>query len=492
MEWIYALAGLLTGGLLVFLMLNQKSNSLKLKLQFTESQLEKSKGELENKAQELEGKVKDFEEVKEQLFQAEERFREKEKSFEERIAELDQRILQKEENIDLLSKEKNKIEKEAIKMSANLEAEIKTLTIRLEESRKLLKEQEEKFAKIEENFKTEFKNMAQEILEEKSKKFTEAGKKDLQEVLRPLKDKLQDFSKQVRETYENETRERFSLKEEIKRLNEMNVQLSEQATNLATALKGESKTQGDWGEMILENILSESGLTLGREYFKQESVRNEEGNLLRPDFVVKYPDERFIIIDSKVSLRSYEKYVAAENAEEKKRYLEGHIKAVNERIKELSSKNYQDNFEGSPDFVMMFMPVEPAYLLAIQNDAGIWNRAYEKRVLLMSPTNLIAALKMISELWKHDAQNKNTIEIADAAASLYDKFVAFYADLDHISKSLEKVSTNFEAAKNKLHTGRGNLVSRVEKLKSLGIKTKKSLGMTSAAPFLNENTSEDE
>jgi len=488
MEFVYGFIGLLIGAVGIYFILNSKINTLLNAKNIAENQVNIHKDDLERVSREAE-------ELKEKNNNLEERFLEKERTFEIKLAELDQRIQEKIKAYDVLIQEKNEIEKKAIQQSSKLGSEVNSLNILLEESQKKLKEQEEKFSKIEENFKTEFKNMAQEILEEKTKKFTESGKKDLNELIEPLKERIKDFSKQVRESYENESKERFNLKEEIKRLNEMNIKLSDQATNLATALKGESKTQGDWGEMILENLLSESGLSLGREYFKQETVHDEEGKILRPDFVIKYPDNRFIIIDSKVSLRAYEEYVAAETTDDKKHYLKMHLSAVNDRIKELSSKNYQDQFKGSPDFVMMFMPVEPAFMLAIQSDGTLWNKAYEKRVILMSPTNLIAALKMINELWKHDAQNKNSLEIAEAAGNLYDKFVAFYKDLDTISQSLEKVTKNFDAAKGKLYTGRGNLVGRVEKLRKLGVKTKKNLEIAdqSAMDLIDETkTKEDE
>ena len=474
MEILYGIIGVFLGALGVYFFVSRKINTLSNQNNITENQLNTSKEELGRvlaEAQELKGKYSLLET----------RFLEKEKAYELKLAELEQKIHELNQTNISLVEEKNKSEKEYIKQIAELSSDLNSNRILLEESKNKVKEQEEKFSKIEENFKTEFKNMAQEILEEKSKKFTELGKKDLSQLIEPLKERIKDFSKQVRESYENENKERFSLKEEIKRLNEMNIKLSDQATNLATALKGESKTQGDWGEMILENLLSNSGLSLGREYFKQETIRNEEGSALRPDFIIKYPDNRFIIIDSKVSLRSYESYVSAETAEDKKHFLEQHLKAVNERVKELSSKNYQDQFEGSPDFVMMFMPIEPAFMLAIQKDGTLWNKAYEKRVILISATNLIAALKMISELWKHDDQNKNSLKIAEAAGNLYDKFVAFYKDLDSISQAMDKVSMNFEAAKGKLYTGRGNLVGRVEKLKTLGVKTKKNLEIANQA-----------
>lgn len=468
MIWLYIIGSFFIGALLVYLWLSGQLKEFKANSSHHDLQLKGLQADLvkkENTIIEVNKKTNESNRI----------WLEKEKVFSEKTELLENRIIQKDIIINNLTEEKNRIEKEYIKEIATISSDNRSIKIQLEEGQRLLKEQEEKFNRIEENFKNEFKNMAQEILEEKSKKFAETGKKDLNELIQPLQQKLQDFSKQVKDSYENESKERFNLKEEIKRLSEMNIRLSDQATNLASALKGNSKTQGDWGEMILENMLSDSGLTLGREYLKQESVRDEDGKQLRPDFIIKYPDNRFIIIDSKVSLRSYEAYSASEDYEEKKLLLSQHLKAVSERVNELSTKRYQDQFEGSPDFVMMFMPIEPAFMIAVQSDPQLWNRAYEKRVILMSPTNLIAALKMINELWKHDAQNKNTIAISDAAANLYDKFVGFYNDLEDISKSMDKVTTSFNKAKGKLQTGKGNLISRVQKLKELGIKTKNNL-----------------
>lgn len=482
---LYISLGVIFGGLLVFLYLNGKLRADNQIIQNLNSQLQLMQNELTTKTE----NIRDLQ-IK--ISQSEQISNDKEKNYIRKLDLLDERLIEKDKELKSLSEEKNQIEKETITKITNLEATNSNLQIKLEDNLKYLKEQEKKFMQIEENFKNEFKNMAQEILEEKSKKFAETGKKDINELIQPLKEKIQDFSRQVRDSYDLESKERFNLKEEIKKLNQMNVKLSDQANNLAIALKGESKTQGDWGEMILENMLNDSGLTLGREYLKQESVRDEDGHQLRPDFVIKYPDNRYIIIDSKVSLRAYEAFVSEENPEHKKAFLNQHLKAVSERVNELSTKKYQDQFEGSPDFVMMFMPIEPAFLVAVQNDSQLWNRAYEKRVIIMSPTNLIAALKMINELWKHDAQNKNTIAISDAAAALYDKFVGFYDDLNDISKSLEKVSQSFADAKGKLSTGRGNLIGRVQKLKDLGIKTKKELAVENSDMLDFDRKEEDE
>ena len=329
---------------------------------------------------------------------------------------------------------------------------------------------------LHQRFTIEFKNLANEILEEKSKKFTEQNKENLNQILNPLNEKIKEFHKKVEETYDKEAQQRFSLKEEVKRLAELNQQISKEAKNLTHALKGDSKTQGNWGEVILENILDRSGLVKDREYFIQQSFTNEEGKRLQPDIVVKYPGERNIIIDSKVSLTAYERYVNAESEEEKNHELKLHIDSIKNHISILNSKNYQDLYRISGiDFVIMFLPIEPAYLLAIQNDPEIWNYAYERKILLISPTNLIAALKMIVSMWRQEYQNKNALEIARQGGELYDKFVGLLEDMKDIRNKLQQTQRSFDNAMNKISEGKGNLIKKAEDIKELGIKTKKTI-----------------
>ncbi len=461
MEYLFIIVGLILGFVVGFLF--HKSVSAKID---TEYSVAKSNAEsaqatvnlLNNQIASLNGSIKSTEN---QLSNRTIEYRDLLENFNQTSKRLS-------ESVEL----KNNAEKEV----SVLRSELKSMENNIKVEREKLSEQFEKFKEIEANFKNEFKNLAQEILDEKTKKFAEIGKKDIDELIKPLREKLGEFSSQVQNTYEKSSKEQVSLKEELKRLTELNNRLSEEAKNLTTALKGDSKTQGDWGEMILENILSNSGLTKGREYVVQESSTNEGGERLRLDVKINYPDNRFIIIDSKVSLTAYERYFAeAENLAQQEVQLNKHLESINSHVKVLSSKNYQDNYAGSPDFVMMFMPIEAAYLLAIQHDPGLWQRAYDKRVLIISPTNLIAALKMINELWKHDYQNKNAQKIADEAAGLFDKFVGFYKDLEEISKNMEKVQKSFDDAKSKLSEGKGNLVRKVEMLKKLGVKPKSAL-----------------
>jgi len=337
-------------------------------------------------------------------------------------------------------------------------------------------EQKAEIERLQEKFRIEFKNLANEILEEKTQKFTEQNKIRLEEILKPLGEKIRDFEKKVTETYDKESKERFSLAKEIKNLADLNQQISKEASNLTNALKGQSKTQGNWGEIILESILEKSGLMRDREYFIQQSFVNDQGRRLQPDVVVSYPGDRHVVIDSKVSLTAYERFASSETKEEQESALREHLLSVKNHINELNSKNYQDLYQlNSLDFVMMFMPVEPAYMVAMQGDSGLWNYAYEKRVLLISPTNLIAALRMISNLWRVENQNKNALEIARQSGELLDKLAGFVDDLMDIGNKLDATRKSYDGAINKLSTGKGNLLRRAEKIRQLGAKSGKEL-----------------
>jgi len=330
--------------------------------------------------------------------------------------------------------------------------------------------------KLQDNFRNEFRNLANDILEEKTKKFTEQNRTKLEEILKPLGEKIRDFEKKVEETYDKESKQRFSLEKEIKNLAELNQQISKEASNLTQALKGQSKTQGNWGETILESILEKSGLSRDREYFVQQSFTNEDGRRVQPDVVVVYPGERSLVVDSKVSLLAYERFASAETKEEQEIALAEHLVSVRQHVSELSARNYQDLYQlKTLDFVILFMPVEPAYLVAMQAQPDLWSWAYDRRVLLISPTNLIAALRMIANLWRVEYQNKNAIEIARQSADLLDKFVSFVEDLQDVGKKLEATRQSYDASMNKLSTGKGNLIRRTEKIKELGPRPSKEI-----------------
>ncbi|MFC2152137.1 DNA recombination protein RmuC [Bacteroidota bacterium] len=376
------------------------------------------------------------------------------------------------EYLQELKNELNEKESHFINVQKTLvarESDLKHITERLTENKKEVDELQTKF-------KIEFENLANKILEEKTGKFTEQNKKNLNEILNPLKDRIQQFEKKVDETHKKDIEDRASIQERIKNLVETSNQISEDAKNLTKALKGDSKTQGNWGELILENILERSGLVKEREYFVQQSFKDESGNRFQPDVIVKYPGDRSVVIDSKVSLTAYERFVSSENTDEQEKILNEHLISIKNHIKELSEKRYQDLYElKSLDFVMMFIPIEPSYLIAIQKDPDLWNYAYEKRILLISPTNLIAALKMIASMWRQEYQSQHVLEIAQQSGALYDKFVGLVEDLKEIGNKLESTQKAYDGAMNKISTGKGNLISRAEKIKELGAKTKKEL-----------------
>lgn len=374
--------------------------------------------------------------------------------------------------LETLKAEKDKKDEMVIDLREALkekESDLKHLHDRLQEHKKEVDE-------LQQRFKTEFKNLANEILEEKTGKFTEQNKLNLDTILKPLQEKIKDFEKKVEETHKKDIADRASIQERIKHLIETSNQISEDAKNLTRALKGDSKTQGGWGELILENILERSGLVKGREYFVQQSFKDESGNRFQPDVIVKYPGDRSVVIDSKVSLTAYEKFVSATDDVMREKALNEHLASVKNHIKQLSEKNYQNLYQlKSLDFVMMFMPVEPAYLVAIQKDPDLWNFAYEKRILLISPTNLIAALKMIASMWLQEYQSQNVMEIARQSGALFDKFVGLVDDLQDIGNKLEATRKAYDNAMNKISTGKGNLISRAQKIKELGAKTKKEI-----------------
>lgn len=346
-----------------------------------------------------------------------------------------------------------------------------------------LQTQKDEIEAMGKKFNTEFENIANKILETKSEKFTELNRNNLKAILEPLGENITKFKTKVEEVYDKESKERFSLGEKVKELALLNQVISEEARNLTKALKGESKTQGLWGEMILESILEKSGLRKGEEYFMEHQLTDEngvplksdlEGKKMRPDAVIKYPDNRSVIIDSKVSLNAFTRMIDSTDAEERKRELMAHVSAIKNHILTLSAKGY-DDYDKALDFVMMFIPSEPAYIAAMQGDPDLWNYAYEKRILLLNPTNLITSLKLIVDLWKREYQNQNALEIADRGAKLYDKFVGFVSVLTEVGNSIDKAQSKYSEAFKLLSTGNDNLVLQTEKLKKLGLKTKKEL-----------------
>jgi DNA recombination protein RmuC len=362
-------------------------------------------------------------------------------------------------------------------LQANLSTS-KERTVELDKENKYLKEmldkQKEEVEQIGKKFSNEFKLLADGILEDKSKRFTEMNQNNIEQLLKPLGENIQLFQKKVEEVYDRESKERFSLGKEVEKLVVLNQKISEEANNLTNALKGQVKQQGNWGEMILESILEKSGLVKDREYFVQESFKDDEGRRFQPDVIINYPDNRKLVIDSKVSLVAYERYCSSDSPEEQQKELAAHVRSIRTHIDILSSKNYAD-LVGGLDFVTMFLPIEPAFILAMQADPDIWNYAYSKGVLMLSPTNLIAALRLIHNLWQREYQNRHAFEIAERGGQLYDKFVSFVESLNSIGDNLSRTQKSYDQAMKQLTLGSGNLVSQTQKLKDLGAKAKKSI-----------------
>ena len=356
-----------------------------------------------------------------------------------------------------------------------------TLAEKLAARDEALARQKEELTALQERQRVEFKNLAAEILEEKSNQFKQTNRESLELLLKPFRDNIEGFRKKVEEVYEKEAQQRFSLKEEIRHLNEMNLRMSQEANNLTAALKGNSKVQGDWGEMILETILDSSNLIKGVHYQTQENIKdNETGANLRPDVILNLPEGKQIVIDSKVSLTAYVTYSETDAPEAQQRAVKEHVRSVRSHIAELAGKSYQTLLNGqnksvSPDFVIMFIPNEPAFLLAMQQDSALWSDAYNRKVIISSPTNLFALLKIVDDLWKRDGQSKNALAIATEGANLYDKFVGFSETLLDLGRSLGAATGKYEQAMNQLKTGRGNQIRRAERLRELQVKASKSL-----------------
>ncbi|MCC8019747.1 MAG: DNA recombination protein RmuC [Rikenellaceae bacterium] len=379
--------------------------------------------------------------------------------------------------IDNLEASSGEARRDAGERLTELAAENSALKARLELTAEQAAREKEEFAKLQDAFRLEFRNLANDILEEKSRQFKDASQQSLDALLKPFRSSIGEFRERVEAIYADENRQRGALQNEIRNLHELNRKITEETTNLTNALKGNSKVQGDWGEMILQTLLEHSNLVPGIHFTTQQNIKDAEGNNLRPDVILNLPGRKQIVIDSKVSLTAYAGYCSECPPEERGKYLKDHIVSVRRHVDELGRKGYQESLD-SPDFVIMFIPNEPAYLCAMQNDSSIWSDAYNKKVIVSSPTNLLALLKIVDELWRRDDQSRNAIEIADEGAKLYDKFAGFVETLETLGKSITSAGANYEKAMKQLATGSGNLVARTEKLRRLGVKTRKALSIT--------------
>lgn len=345
-----------------------------------------------------------------------------------------------------------------------------------ESLQQLLDSQKEEIVKIQEEAKLQFENLANKILEEKTLKFTEQNQQNLKNILNPLQEKITDFEKKVENTHKESIDYHAALRQQILGLKEMNLQMSKETLNLTKALKGDSKIQGNWGELVLERVLEKSGLEKGREYEIQKSFTTEEGNRVQPDVIINLPDGKKMIVDSKVSLTAYEKYINEEDDEQKNSFLKEHVNSLKRHVEQLGSKNYQHLYQmESPDFVLLFIPIEPAFAIALNEDTQLYNKAFEKNIVIVTPSTLLATLRTIDSMWTNQKQQENAYEIARQAGALYDKFDGFVTDLVKIGKKMDEAKTEYEGAMNKLVDGKGNLITSVQKLKIMGAKAKKSL-----------------
>lgn len=402
------------------------------------------------------------------------------------LAALQQQILTESNAKSSLQSENNLLRTEGVTLKTEnkvLQEEIlnlsKQLTAQKSDSENLqirLSEHKAEITTLNERFTKEFENLANRIFDDKSQKFTEQNKNNIGELLNPLGEKIKDFEKKVNDVYIIEGKERASLKNQLEMLQQLNQQMSKEANNLTKALKGENKTQGNWGEFILESVLEKSGLVKGSEYKIQESFTNEEGKRLQPDVIINLPESKTLIIDSKVSLNAYERFSSAESDDERLQAAKEHILSLRTHLKGLSGKSYQNIHQiQSLDFVLLFIPIEPAFALAVQSDAGLFNDAFEKNIVIVSPTTLLATLRTVASIWRNEKQSANAIDIAKKAGDLYDKFEGFIKDLIEVGKKIDQTKSNYSDAMNKLVDGKGNIINRFEELRKLGAKADKQL-----------------
>ncbi len=406
-------------------------------------------------------------------------------SLDAKLIALDRDKLVSDTNFKNASKDVERLSDELSKEREKLSA----AEARIASSIEKFKSQDEKYStlkseleNINKKYTTEFENIANKILDEKSKKFTDQNKTNLDSILNPLKERIKDFETKVEKAYKTESDERVTLKAEIKNLIDLNKQVSEEANNLAKALKGENKTQGNWGELILEKVLERSGLIKDEEYRLQYSTVNDDGKRIQPDAVIMLPDDKHIIVDAKVSLVAYESFVNANSEEDREKCMKEHLLSVRTHVKQLSEKNYQSSSDfNTPDFVLLFIPIESSFSVAVQADQEMFSFAWDKKIVIVSPSTLLATLRTIASVWKQERQTKNAIEIAKQSGALYDKFVGFIEDMDKIGKNLDSSKSAYDSAINKLHKGTGNLVGRVDKIEKLGAKATKKI----AAKYLD-------
>jgi DNA recombination protein RmuC len=356
------------------------------------------------------------------------------------------------------------------------------------------KEQKQEVEQLQEKFTKEFENLANKILEEKTTKFTEQNKENLKTILSPLQDKIQLFEKKVEDTHKESIDYHAALRQQILGLREMNEQMSKETINLTKALKGDSKAQGNWGELVLERVLEKSGLEKEREYFVQQSFTLDDGSRLQPDVIINLPDGKKMVVDSKVSLTSYERFINEDDDQLKAQFLKDHVASIHRHVMDLGHKNYYDLYQmESPDFVLLFIPIESAFAVALNEDTNLYNKAFEKNIVIVTPSTLLATLRTIDSMWTNQKQQENALEIARQAGALYDKFEGFVQDLLKVGNKIKDTKNEYDNAMNKLVDGKGNLITSIEKLKKMGAKAKKALpeNILKRASALEENSTQN-
>ena len=392
-------------------------------------------------------------------------------TLEERQLQLNNTINDLKQNIEKIESEREEIRRE----KDFLNTELSRRNTEFENLQQQNLKRDEELDKQQEQLRKDFELMASKILEEKSEKFTNQNKENIKNILNPLEEKIKTFEKKVEDSQKESISMHSALKEQLLGLKDLNQQMAKEATNLTKALKGDSKTQGNWGELVLERVLEKSGLEKDREYFVQQNFQREDGSRVMPDVVLHLPDSKKMIIDSKVSLTDYERMVNADD-EERAIYLKSHVSSIKKHVDQLSAKNYQDLYDiESPDFVLMFIPIEPAFAVAINEDNTLYNKAFEQNIVIVTPSTLLATLRTIDSMWNNEKQQQNAIEIARQAGALYDKFEGLVTDLTSVGKKIDAAKNDYSSAMNKLVEGKGNLISRVENIKKMGAKAKKSL-----------------
>ena len=385
-------------------------------------------------------------------------------SFQQRLNTLSESLSQTVEEREAIRREKDSLNIELARKNSEFES-----------LHQKFKERDESIKVQQEQLRKDFELLANKILEEKSTKFTEQNKENIKNILSPLQEKIQHFEKKVEDSQKENISIHSALREKLAELSKANIQISQEAINLTKALKGDSKMQGNWGELVLERVLEKSGLEKDREYVVQQNFTREDGSRVLPDVIINLPNDKKMVIDAKVSLTAYERFANSED-EERAVFLKEHINSIKRHIEQLSAKKYEDLYEmESPDFVLMFIPIEPAFAIAINEDTTLYSKAFEKNIVIVTPTTLLATLRTIDTMWNNEKQQRNAIEIARQAGALYDKFEGFMSDLVGIGKKIDATKADYSAAMNKLFEGRGNIIRSIEKIKKMGAKAKKAL-----------------